>query len=290
VTTGFRAMGCEVVVDGADGCTLAEIVDLFRSRERTLSRFLPTSELCRVNDTRADAVVVSEVLADAIADAKAAARATGGIVDATIGRALVAAGYDRDLADVRANGGGGDTRLPAQPEAAGHMQDIVLVGRLLRRPPGVILDLNGVVKSRAVDDAAALLGGPGFVSAGGDIAVTAPTSVSLPAGGTVAVGSGGIATSGVLTRAWRRGGGTLHHLIDPRSGLSSTSRWVAVTVAAGSCLGADVAAKAAFLLDGDGPSWLDDRALPGRFLRRDGTIVTNEAWRTSVGACARKAT
>jgi thiamine biosynthesis lipoprotein ApbE len=49
-------------------------------------------------------------------------------------------------------------------------------------------------------------------------------------------------------------------------------------VAAESCVAADVAAKAAFLLSSDGPDWLDERGLPGRFVDENRT-VTNEAWR-----------
>ena len=63
--------------------------------------------------------------------------------------------------------------------------------------------------------------------------------------------------------------------------LPSTSRWDEVTVAAGSCLAADVAAKAAFLLGDDGPGWLDDRGLPGRFLEQ-GELLANDRWRASV--------
>ena len=48
---------------------------------------------------------------------------------------------------------------------------------------GVQLDLNGVVKAAAVDDALRLLSGPGFVSAGGDLATTRPLDVALPGGG-----------------------------------------------------------------------------------------------------------
>jgi FAD:protein FMN transferase len=272
-------MGSELVVHGADAAALASIVDLFRAREQVLSRFRPTSELSRVNAARAESVVVSQTLADAVADAVAAAGATGGLVDATIASALVAAGYDRDLADVRSCA---DTPPPAPSAPAGRMAEVVLTGRLLRRPPGLLLDLNGVVKGRAVDDAAALLPGPGFVSAGGDVAVTAPWEVQLPGGGSVTVNGGGMATSGALTRVWTRGGRPVHHLIDPRTGAPSTSRWAAVTVAAGSCLAADVAAKAAYLLDARGPDWLDRRSLPGRFLRVDGCIVVNASWRASL--------
>ena len=72
-----------------------------------------------------------------------------------------------------------------------------------------------------------------------------------------------------------------HHLIDPATGRPSRSPWTEVTVAAGSCVGADVAAKAAFLLGADGPEWLDERGLPGRFAAGR-AIVVNEAWRASI--------
>ena len=40
-----------------------------------------------------------------------------------------------------------------------------------------------------------------------------------------------------------------------------------------------------FLLSDDGPSWLDDRGLAGRF-RAGETVVTNNAWRTELSAAA----
>ena len=50
-----------------------------------------------------------------------------------------------------------------------------------------------------------------------------------------------------------------------------------MTVSGATCLDADVAAKAAFLLGEDGPDWLDERGLPGRFLGAGG-VVENAAW------------
>ena len=50
---------------------------------------------------------------------------------------------------------------------------------------------------------------------------------------------------------------------------------------AGSCLAADVAAKAAFLLSHDGPAWLDERGLAGRF-RESEAFVENRAWNESL--------
>ena len=54
-----------------------------------------------------------------------------------------------------------------------------------------------------------------------------------------------------------------------------------MTVCGATCLAADVAAKAAFLLGGDGPDWLDAHGLPAPLRRRDGETIANEAWRRS---------
>jgi thiamine biosynthesis lipoprotein len=147
---------------------------------------------------------------------------------------------------------------------------------LLRVEP-LVLDLNGVVKGRTVDDALGLLG-EGWVSAGGDLATTYPIVVGLPGGDAVTLDRGGMATSSVAKRSWLRGGRRQHHLIDPASGLPSQARWRDVTVAAPSCLVADIAAKAALLLDDAGPEWLDERGLAGRFVDHDDSVSTNGIW------------
>jgi thiamine biosynthesis lipoprotein len=147
---------------------------------------------------------------------------------------------------------------------------------LLRTEP-VLLDLNGVVKSRTVDDALALLGA-GWVCAGGDIATNVPLEVGLPGGGSVQLTHGGLATSSVARRTWTRAGVSQHHLIDPASGRPAVTPWQDVTVAARSCLAADVAAKAALLLGERGPSWLDARGLAGRFVAGGGEVTCSDAW------------
>jgi thiamine biosynthesis lipoprotein len=144
----------------------------------------------------------------------------------------------------------------------------------------VRLDLNGGVKAAAVDEALQLLSGPGFVSAGGDLATRGQVDVALPGGGVVALVSGGLATSGRTKRRWLRGGAEQHHLIDPRTGRPSTSHWDEVTVCGATCLAADVAAKAAFLLGDGGPEWLDRHGLPGRFVAA-AAVVENRSWTTA---------
>jgi thiamine biosynthesis lipoprotein len=270
-------MGVDVVVHGASAEELERIEWLFEGWERVFSRFRPDSELNRVNRSESSAVVVSELFARAVSTALAAARSTGGLVDPTLGLAIEAAGYDTDFSLLPED----DDERPPGPPSPGRWPALRLDGRLLARPPGLHLDLNGVVKSLAVDASLERLEGDGFVAAGGDVAARGAVAVGLPGGGSLRLRSGGLATSGITVRHWHRGDRLKHHLIDPRSGRPSTSRWDEVTVAAGSCLAADVAAKAAFLLGDDGPGWLDDRGLPGRFLEQ-GELLANDRWRASV--------
>ena len=263
-------MGVEVVVAGAGPDELERIRALFAEWDRVFSRFREDSELSRINRDPANVVVLSRLFAHATRVALDAAAATEGLVDPTLGLGIEAAGYDRDFAELRDDGPLGET-------APGRWRSVRLAGRLFSRPPGLALDLNGVVKALAVDAALEEIAGDGFVSAGGDVAARGGTVVGLPGGGSLLLRSGGLATSGTSKRRWRRAGEAQHHLLDPRTGRPSASRWDEVTVAAGSCVAADVAAKAAFLLSDDGPAWLDDRGLAGRFLG-DGEVVANRAW------------
>lgn len=276
----FRSMGCEVAVGGATPRELTAVRNLFAERERVFSRFRADSELRRVNAASGRLVVVSRGFAAMLELALAAAAQTDGLVDPTLGRAIVAAGYDRDFALL------GDDPEPTGATSGGRWYDVRLAGRIVRVPPGVELDLNGVVKSRTVDDALELLAGDGFVSAGGDVAARGGVDVAVPGGESVRIVRGGLATSGSDRRRWRRGGEPQHHLIDSSTGRPSVGPWSQVTVSGRTCLAADVAAKAAFLLGAAGPAWLDEHAIPGRFRDDAGTVVPNESWRRSLAEAA----
>jgi FAD:protein FMN transferase len=233
-TQRFRAMGCDVVVAGGEREEVAAVLERW---EAAFSLFRPESELSRVNRSPARTLAVSSLFAQALGVALAKAAETDGLVEPTL---------------------------------CGRWPEIVLSGRMLSRPPGLALDLNGVVKALAVDEAAASLDGAGFVSVGGDLAVRGPVDVALPAGGAIRVVGGGLATSGTASRG--------AHLVHPATGRASESCWEQVTVSGATCLDADVAAKAGFLLGERGPEWLDERGLPGRFVGVDGEVVENDAW------------
>lgn len=267
-------MGCEIVVGGGSPAEHRAIERLFAEREAVFSRFIPQSELNRVNGSAGRIVLVSQLFADTLRVALNAAEDTQGVVEPTLGAALESAGYTRDSSLLAAD--------PRPPGPARASSPVLALGRLVGLRPGVKLDLNGVVKSLAVDDALAILSGEGFVSAGGDLAARGEIAVALPGGGSVSLRRGALATSGITKRTWLRAGQVQHHLIDARTGRPAASPWSLVTACGADCVAADVAAKTGFLLGDRGPVWLDERAIPARFLTANGDVTLNEAWGDSM--------
>ena len=259
------------------------------------SRFRSDSELVRLNAASGREVEVSELLLEAVRVALGAAEASGGLVDPTVGNTMRLAGYDRPLTVVRSR----DGRLfrPSfEPAAGWRTIEVDESRRTLRAPRGVELDLGATAKALAADRAAhvaAEVTGAGvLVSLGGDIAVagepprggwsirladdcSAPLDALGPA---VSVQSGGLATSGTTVRRWATAGGELHHIVDPRTGRPTSSPWRTVTVAAASCVDANTASTAALVLGDDAPAWLDERGLPSRLVRVDGSVACVGAW------------
>ena len=105
--------------------------------ELAASRFRPDSEVCALADAGGARVPVSPVLADLIAAALAAARATDGDVDPTVGSALVALGYDGDISRV-------GTALPriASVTVPVDWTAVEFDGQSVRMPAGTLLDLG----------------------------------------------------------------------------------------------------------------------------------------------------
>ena len=261
----FNAMGtfCHVVVHGS-----RDLLDHARRRveelEQRWSRFLPTSEISRINESHDQPTAVSSDTYLLIYRATEAWRLTEGLYDPTILPALVAAGYDRSYSDPSA--GVHRVNEPARPSSpspgcAAIELDATL--RTVRMPAGVQFDGGGIGKGLAVDliveellDAGAT---GACVNLGGDLRVggLAPTAQGWILGVAdpynaeliipVRIDDGAVVTSTRLLRRWDKCGRTFHHLIDPRTGLPSASDVDAVTVVAGRAWWAEVLAKAALI-------------------------------------------
>jgi FAD:protein FMN transferase len=293
-----RALGCgtRLVVTEPAGLEPAQAAmdEVLRRIDRACSRFREDSEITALNAAAGRVTRVSPLLADAIEVALRAARITDGAVDPTIGSALRISGYDRDYDALPAVGE--PIRLVARPVSGWRSVRLDRMAGTAWLPPGVELDLGATAKAYAADlaavAAARAAGGGALVSLGGDIAVSGPP----PEGGwriqvsedssapiahdeeTIAIQQGGLATSSMTVRRWRRGAAELHHLIDPQTGLPVEGPWRTATVAAASCVDANTASTAAVVLGEGALAWLEAMALPARLVAQDGTSVRVAGW------------
>jgi thiamine biosynthesis lipoprotein len=268
--------------------------------DRAASRFRPDSELCALNSARGRPLVVSELLFRAVGEAVRAARLTDGLVDPTIGDALVLTGYDRDFEQV--DPFGPPLTLVARSVAGWRAVHLNPAKRSIRLPEGVSVDLGATAKALCADLAAERIAaetGTGvLVNLGGDIAVRGEPPAGgwsirvtddqasppeLAQGPVVSVQAGGLATSSTSVRRWIRGGTTMHHLIDPATGLPAAEHWKTVTVAAGTCLDANIASCAAIVLGPAAPTWLAERNLPARLADPAGAVTCVDGWPHDVG-------
>ncbi|MBV9414352.1 MAG: FAD:protein FMN transferase [Solirubrobacterales bacterium] len=272
------------------------------------SRFRADSELTALNASAGKAVQVGPVLLEAVSAALRAARLTEGDVDPTVGGALIALGYDRDFAEVSS----GAVSRPAVSRAASSRRAVsrplasipgwrtVHVDAdesTIRTASGVILDLGATAKALAADRAAAAAldaAGCGvLVSFGGDLAIAgvAPeegwrvrvtddhrAGVDAP-GQWILLHSGGLATSSTAVRRWWTASGiAAHHLVDPATARPVDSVWRTVSVAADSCLDANIASTAAVVRGEAAVPWLEQIGLPSRLVRDDLTVRHVAGW------------
>jgi thiamine biosynthesis lipoprotein len=297
----WQALGTQVRLvltdPGALGAARADLAGRLDLLDRTCSRFRPDSELRRLDPHRGGPVPISPLLAELVEAGLRAARLTDGDVDPTLGTAMQEAGYDRTFRLVAPDGPA--LRIVAGPAAGWRAVQLDRERCLLTVPTGVLLDLGATAKAWAADDAAGALAdrfGCGvLVSLGGDIAVAgqAPEGgwnvrvqdavghPDLPAIGPsamVSVASGGLATSSVSARRWVRGGAPMHHVLDPRTGMPAQSPWRTVSVAAASCVDANVASTAAIVRGHAAPGMLRGLRLPARLVATDGAVTTVAGW------------
>jgi FAD:protein FMN transferase len=258
------------------------------------SRFREDSELALVNRAAGRASRIGPLLFDAIETALTTAGETDGLVDPTVGASMRGIGYDRSFAIVVRRGGSPRFSFVA---AAG-WQNVKLdhEQRTVTIPRGCELDLGATAKAFAADRIAfriaAATGSDALVSLGGDIAVCGSPPEGWPvlvgdshrqptaSGQTVAVRDGGLATSSTTVRRWSTAGIEMHHVVDPETGAPARGPWRTVSVAAPTCLDANVAATAAIVLGDSALRWLEARGLAARLVTNDGDVVGTGGWPT----------
>jgi thiamine biosynthesis lipoprotein len=209
-----------------------------RALEARLTRFEPTSALSRLNRERA---VRDPVLAAVTRAALRWQATTRGAFDATLGRALVSLGYDRDFRSL--------VPLPPRDAPADSLRVKVEATTVSLEGDGC-LDLGGIAKGWTVDrvhdrlrrhGAAAIL-----VDGGGDLRASGRSwSLGVPGDRAIVLDDGAVATSSTQHRRWTTTVGTArHHLLDPLTRMPADSSIVTATVRAPEATTADVLATA----------------------------------------------
>ena len=300
----LRSMGTGVTIVAAEPQALSTAVIAAQEElvgiDRACSRFRPDSDVSRINEAAGEWVRVSPLCIEAIDIALQAAEMTDGLVDPTVGGALEDSGYIEDFEILVKDGPA--LRLTAKPIPGWRNVQINRKVGAVRVPRLVRLDLGATAKSLASDRAAAAGQAATncgvLVSCGGDLAAFGDgppggwsvrvsehhaDPVDAP-GQTIFFEQGGLATSGVTARRWRRGGQTFHHIIDPATSLPVTTPWRVVTVAAATCVAANIASTAAVIIGDAAPAWLGARGLAARLVRTDGSVLRVGGWPAEVAA------
>ena len=251
-----------VVVVGSGDDAPAGARRRVESLETRWSRFLPDSEVSRLNDHHDVPVRVSPETFALVALAVDGWRLTEGRFDPTVLDAVVAAGYDRTFEDLGPLHHA--VAAPQVPGAGGIRLDPAV--RAVTLPAGVGFDPGGIGKGHAADLVATDLVAGGaagaLVNIGGDLRAFGAdpdgagwlVDVESPHGrepravvATIVLTEGAVATTTSARRRWNTDTGVRHHVIDPATGDSACSDVASVTVVAGAAWHAEVMSKAAFV-------------------------------------------
>ena len=202
----------------------------------------PTPSSGRSRRTAAERpVAVSPLLFEVLEVACRVASETAGIVDPTIGSALIELGYDRDFDERRRRRPAGRLRSPTGPRLVADRARPR--ARTVAIPIGVHVDLGATAKAFAADRAAGPSGRVARLSAcwstwaatspwpapapGTDGPSASPPSAATPLASVdqvVTIVDGGLATSGTTARTWLRNGRPVHHIVDPWTGAGRARR------------------------------------------------------------------
>ncbi|MCW2780017.1 MAG: putative ApbE-like thiamine biosynthesis lipoprotein [Marmoricola sp.] len=251
--------------------------------EEATSRFRADSE---VSMLPVGWSAISPTLAQLIAASLTAAAQSDGAVDPTVGHAMRAIGYDRDINDISEV----TTSSPVAGATVPGWRSLALDGNRFFRPANVEIDLGATAKAVAADWCASAIASQCdtgvLVSLGGDIATAGPPpedgwqvmvqdsaeDIACQVG--LAPGAA-IATSSTVRRTWGPG---LHHIVDPATGLPADPAWRSASVVAPTCAEANTISTGALVKGLSACDWIVSLGRPARLVARYGQVVLLNGW------------
>ncbi|MBW4061976.1 FAD:protein FMN transferase [Candidatus Saccharibacteria bacterium] len=259
-----QALGSEVILTILTARRDAQLDSMFdglwnhlEGFEERFSRFRTTSETTRVNVGAGSWVEVSPEFMEMLRLCTYWNQKTAGLFNPLVLPQLQRAGYVGSWPDAATV----TPQLDYRQRNVAAWTEIETHGSRVRLPKSSALDLGGIGKGLALDQLAAVVASvyPDFcLSLGGDIVcggrgltgaweievmrasnTDEAAAVYQPAGDEIFA----LATSGVTNRQGITNGQPWHHIIDPRTGMSSKSNVLTASVVAETGIAADILAK-----------------------------------------------
>ncbi len=294
----FPAMGTDVEITIVDsdptllGVARERIADL----EQRWSRFIPSSEVSRLNRAGGRPTRVSADTLALVTHAQEGFDLTEGRFDALQLTAIERLGYTESFERLPTATGGAGMRPVSTPNHSNRVARIVVEAdtSTVRLTDGARFDPGGIGKGFAADivaDELRAFGAAGVcINVGGDVRVAG----TAPHGDTwiiairdcpddqpvarLAVAEGAVATTSRSRRRWRGPDGQVHHhIVDPATGSSAVTPVVHATAVASEGWRAEILAKVAFLDCAEGIA-LAERMGATAMVGTDDGIVTGPGW------------
>ena len=260
-----------------------------RRIEARYSRFLPSSDLTRINAVAevGGYIVIDEETAGLISFAQRCHSLSAGAFDITAGVLRRAWNFSK-------------SELPSQDQIETLLPRVGLEkvslnqGRLSFARSGMDLDFGGLAKEYAADRAAevclALGATSGFVNLAGDVRIIGPQpqgeawriGVKAPvdsatSASAISLTQGGLATSGDYERFIEVHGRRYGHILDPRTGWPVVGAR-SVTVVSDRCLAAGALSTAAMAFGPIAADWLSSLKVAWLIIDEQGRIQHSENW------------
>ena len=286
----WRGMGADVhVIINGDPLLMRFVRRQLDQLENKWSRFLPYSEITKLNNSTGAPFEVSPETAELIVHALEGYRITNGMFDPTILGDLLRLGYHTSFVALE------DADAPeVVSELKRGASDIKVNGNQITLPLGAGFDPGGIGKGFAADLIAEEVmkrGASGvLINVGGDIRVMGKS----PEGGgwkiditdhnnnvieCVVLSHGAIATSTTMKRTWSHEDHVVHHLIDPALGINADTHVMLASVITAQCWQAEILTKALMIGKTDmGMKLTQELGAQALSYTSDNEFVTTQGW------------
>jgi thiamine biosynthesis lipoprotein len=294
----FPSMGntARVTIVDGDETLLNHATQRLLQLEQSWSRFIPTSDISRLNVSYGSPVIVQPDTVRLVRHMVGGWTFTNGLFDPSMLGELVESGYAKSFTSSAM------TILPTGVEWSKDLSNVVINGDKVTIPYGMVLDPGGIGKGLAADIVASELvdlGASGaLVSVGGDIRcvgrgdldgrwiIDIESPFDRQSMCSIQISEGAVATSSLNAKLFASsdGSGNLRtHILDPRLRRTIDTKShniLQATVIAAECVWAEVFTKAYLVLDAAARiEFAAEHGLEAMIVLADESTITSQGWK-----------